>query len=120
MTFYERFRQQGIDSSQLGLLPADDSGRYFCTPRGAEIIGRAGVDGVHYCFVAGYGEMVFSVTPMNLPGEYVHPLARTFEDFLRLLLSCNSLDVMEQAYRMDRAAFDCEVFEAGFFEDGQL
>lgn len=119
MTLYERFRQLDIDFSQLGLLPAGDSDRYFCTPRGAEIIGRAGVDGIHYCFVAGYGETVFSVNPMNLPEEYVHPLAKTFEDFLRLLLSCNSLDVMEQTYRMDQTAFDCEVWEAGFFDDEQ-
>lgn len=120
MTLYERYQQRDIDYSQLGLLPADGGDRYFCTPRGAEIIGREGVDGIHYCFVAGYGEMVFSVNPMNLPGEYVHPLARTFEDFLRLLLACNGLNVLEQAYRMDRAAFECETWEAGFFEDEQL
>ena len=120
MTFYEKFRQLDIDYSQLGLLPADDGCRYFCTPRGAEIIGREGVDGIHYCFVAGYGEMVFSVNPTNLPGEYVHPLARTFEDFLRLLLACNGLNVLEQTYRMGREVFDSEVWEAGFFEDEQI
>lgn len=120
MTLYERYKQRDIDYSQLGLLPADDTCRYFCTPRGAEIIGREGVDGIHYCFVEGYGEMVFSVNPTNLPGEYVHPLAKTFEDFLRLLLACNGLNVLEQTYRMGREAFDCEAWEAGFFEDEQI
>lgn len=120
MTFYERFRQIDLDVSRLGLQTGDTDRRYFCTPRGAEIIGWAGVDGIHYCFIAGFGEMVFSVNPMNLPGEYVYPLAKTFEDFLRLLLACGSLDVLEQAYRLDREGFDCEVWEAGFLEDEEV
>jgi hypothetical protein len=43
-------------------------GNHFCTPKGAKVIGWAGVDGIHYCFVRGFGEMVFAVSPMNTPG----------------------------------------------------
>ncbi|WP_222860695.1 hypothetical protein [Paenibacillus antibioticophila] len=46
---------------------------YFCTPKGARMIGWAGVDGIHFCFVRGFGEMVFAVSPMNTAGNYVHP-----------------------------------------------
>ena len=38
---------------------------YFCTPRGASMIGWEGADGIHYCFVRGCGGTVFAVSPMN-------------------------------------------------------
>ncbi len=109
MTTYEKFRKLDIDFSEicLGLAdkPAEDY-NYFCTPKGAKIIGCEGVDGIHYCFVKGFGEMVFGVDPSNGPGECVHPLARSFEDFLRLLLACGSVAAVEQAWMMDRGEFD--------------
>lgn len=105
MTAYKRFKESGIDLSCLGLEPGDTYGGYFCTPKGAEVIGWAGVDGIHFCFVKGFGEMVFAVGPDNEPGEYVHPLARSFEDFLRLILSCG-LDAAEQSWMWNRSEFD--------------
>lgn len=105
MTMYQTFRNLEIDFSRLGLEPDDARGPYFCTPKGAEIIGWAGVDGIHCCFVKGFGEMVFSVNPSNPPGEQVHPLARSFEEFLRLLLACG-LDAAEQAWMWNRGEFD--------------
>ena len=47
MTLYEKYKKLGIDFSQLSLEPGDTSGGYFCTPKGAEVIGWAGVDGIH-------------------------------------------------------------------------
>jgi hypothetical protein len=70
------------------------------------VIGWAGVDGIHYCFVRGFGEMVFAVSPMNTTGNYVHPVARDFMDFLRLLLVCGDVVVLEQVYCWDQAQFD--------------
>lgn len=105
MTLYEQYQGLDIDLAQLGLERGDTSGGYFCTPVGAEVIGWAGVDGIHCCFVEGFGEMVFAVSPENLPGEYVHPLARSFEDFLRLILACG-LDAAEQAWMWNRGEFD--------------
>lgn len=105
MTLHEKFKKLNIDFSQLGLEPGDTRSDYFCTPRGASVIGWAGVDGIHCCFVKGFEEMVFAVNPSNLSGEHVHPLARNFEDFLRLILACG-LDAAEQAWMWNRGEFD--------------
>ena len=54
------------------------------------------MDGIHYCLIRGFGDIVFAVSPMNPAPHYVHPLARTFSDFMRLL-ACGSCDALEQA-----------------------
>jgi len=105
-TLYQKFKQLPIDFSAIGLEPGAASGEYFCTPKGAEIIGWAGVDGIHYCFIEGFGDMVFAVSPCNLPGDYVHPLAESFEDFLRLMLMCSGLDAMEQIHGWSKDVFE--------------
>lgn len=46
------------------------------------------------------------VGPANLPGEYVHPIARSFADMLSFLLACGSTDAIKQAYMWDKATFD--------------
>lgn len=104
MTLYEKYRKLDIDFSLLSLEPGDFGGS-FCDPLGAEVIGCAGVDGIHCCFVNGFGETVFAVNPSNLPGDCVHPLARSFEDFLRLILACG-FDAAEQAWMWNRGEFD--------------
>lgn len=105
MMLYEKFKNMDIDFSQLSLEQGDTHSDYFCTPKGARVIGWAGIDGIHCCFVKGFGEMVFAVNPSNLPEDYVHPLARSFEDFLRLILACG-LDAAEQAWMWNQGEFD--------------
>jgi len=105
-TLYEKFQKLYIDGSLVGLARGESESHYFCTPRGAKVIGWAGADGIHYCFVHGFGEMVFVVSPMNTQGNYVHPLARNFMDFLRLLLACGDSVALEQASFMDQIQFD--------------
>lgn len=105
MTLYNQFRSLNIDLSPLGFTLDETRGGYFCTPLGAKIFGWAGVDGIHFCFIQGRGEMVFSVNPSNLPEDCVHPLSRSFADFLRLLLACG-LDAAEQAWMWNRGEFD--------------
>ena len=83
---FQKFLRSGIDLSPVGVERREDNNPYFCTPKGASIFGWAGVDGIHFCFVRGFGGVVFSVSPMNSAPDYVHPLANNFEDFLRLLL----------------------------------
>ena len=108
--FYSQFLRSGIDLSPLGLeLRAD--GAYFCTPRGARIIGAAGVDGIHFCFVRGFGETVFAVSPMNSPADSIHPVTADFREFLRLLLACGDTAALEQAWQWDEAQFDAFVCE---------
>ena len=106
MTAYERFQALELDRSWLGLERGDARGDYFCTPLGAQVIGWAGVDGIHFCFVEGFGEMVFAVSPANLPGDYVQPLAGSFADFIRLVLACGGIDAAEQAHGWSREQFD--------------
>lgn len=112
MTVYEKFKHLHFDCSLPDLIPGDAHSEYCCTPAGAEVIGWAGVDGIHYCFVDGFGEMVFAVNPSNLPEAQVHPLARNFEDFLRLLLACNGLAAAEQAHLWDRDGFNACLWES--------
>ena len=103
---YAQFLKSGIDLSPLGVLPANRADAYDCTPKGARIFARAGVDGIHFCFVRGFGETVFAVSPMNGATDTVHPVAANFEDFLRLLLSCGDTAPLEQAWQWNEAQFD--------------
>ena len=109
---YEKFLGFQIDLAPVGVSHSEENFPYFCTPQGAEIIGWAGVDGIHYCFIPGFGEMVFSVSPMELPPNYVRPLARSFEDFLRLLLACKDANLLEQAWQWPEEALAQAVEES--------
>ena len=111
MTLYQRYQKLDIDFSQLGLEKGSAHSDYLCTPKGARVIGWEGVDGIHYCFVKGFGETVFAVSPANLPGDHVHPIARSFEDFLRLVLACGHPAAAEQAHRWNREQFDAYLDE---------
>lgn len=103
---YQKFLKQNISLADLGIIHRINQELYFCTPKGASVIGWAGVDGIHYCKIRGFGEMIFAVSPMNGAGEYVHPLAENFEDFLCLLLFCGDAAALEQAWQWDEAAFN--------------
>ena len=77
------FKKTKIDLSPLGFIQNGDSEIYYCTPKKAKILANSGVDGIHYCTIPQFGEMIFAVSPMNF-GDCVHPIARSFEDLLRL------------------------------------
>ena len=109
--FLQRLSKWGIDLAPLGIERRTDAHPYFCTPRGADIFGWAGVDGIHFCFVRGFGETVFAVSPMNEAPHFVHPLARNGADFLRLLLACGDSAALEQAWQWDEAQFDAYLAE---------
>ena len=112
MEIYRKFVKKNIGLEPFGIYPwGEDDLFYDSTPTGARAIGRTGVDGVHYCFVRGYGETVFAVSPMNEPGECVHPVARSFEEFLGLLIACRGEAALEQSWMWDRQTF--ETFVAG-------
>ena len=106
MKTYQKFLRCGISLAPVGIEAGNDEALYFCTPKGASLIGWAGVDGIHYCFIRGFGEMVFAVSPMNTAPDYVHPLAKDFADFLRLLLACGDAAALEQAWMWDEAQFE--------------
>ena len=102
----EKFRKLDLDLGCLDFFaPIKDDEPYFCTPKGATLLGRAGVDGIHFCRVRGFGDMVFAVSPCNGPGEYVHPVARSFADFIRLMLACNGTAAPEQSWQWSEETF---------------
>lgn len=105
-TAFSQFLKKQINLAPVGVERVTDPTTYFCTPKGASIIGQAGVDGIHYCFIRGFGEMVFAVSPMNTAPDYVHPLAENFTNFLRLLLACGDAAALEQAWMWDKAQFE--------------
>lgn len=113
MSLYEAFKSLPIDHGCIGLSQGDSDVTYYCTPKDADIIGWAGVDGIHYCTIAPFGEMIFAVSPMNF-GDCVHPIARNFSDLLRLLLTCGDMAALEQCYAWDEEQFkafliDCPI-----------
>jgi len=114
MTIYKKFKKLNIDTMPLGLEEGDEEELYFCTPKGAKPIGRTGLDGIHFCFIKGFGEMVFAVSPMNTPGDYVHPIAKDFSDFLSLLIACGDTTALEQVHRWKQEEFD------SFLEDNPI
>ena len=106
-SMYQTFLQLPLDLSALDFIrPSADDTPYFCTPKGADIIGWTGVDGIHFCFLPDFDDMVFSVSPMELEPDFVHPVAENFRDFLRLLLACGSTAAVEQAWMWNQAEFD--------------
>ena len=108
---YHRYLELELDGSEYGFMQSDDSTTYFCTPLGAKIIGWTGVDGIHFCFIEGYGETIFAISPMNFAGDYVHPVASSFSDFLSLILSSKDTAAIEQAWQWDQVTFDSYVAE---------
>lgn len=119
MSYYQTFQAKNIDLSPLGVNPGEEY-PYFCTPVGAKIIGWAGVDGIHYIFIRGFGDMVFSVSPMNGYGDYVHPISRSFKDFLALLAALGDASVLDQACHLAKDDFDKLAQEAQPREDSAI
>ena len=104
MNTYERFQKMKIDFACLGIQQLEHYENYYCTPKDAVILGSAGVDGIHYCTIPEFGEMIFAVSPMNF-GDCVHPIARNFGDLLRLLLFCADMAFLEQCYAWDKEEY---------------
>lgn len=104
---YRQFLKTDADLSPLGVMRVDAPFEpYFCTPKGARVFGRSGVDGIHFCFVRGFGETVFAVSPMNGREDCVHPVAKSFRDFLRLLLALHDAAAIEQAWQWNAAQLE--------------
>lgn len=103
---YKKYSQLNIDTAPLGIELCENENSCFCKPKGEIIIGWSGMDGIHYCFVRGFGEIVFAVTPMNTTESHVHPLAKDFTDFMRLLLACGNTAALDQVYCWDQSQFD--------------
>ena len=100
---YEKYKNLKIDGSWIG-LEAGAQTPYFCTPIGAEIIGWD--NGIHYCFIKGFGDMVFCVTPETCCDYNVYPIARNFCDFLGLILATGNTNTLQQIIWWDKKRFE--------------
>ena len=118
MGTYERFQKRNMDLGCIGIQQRKHYEHYYCTPKDAAIIGSAGADGIHYCTIPGFGEMIFAVSPMNF-GDCVHPIAQSFEDLLRLLLSCGDMAALEQCYAWDEEQFEAFLIDCPATADRQ-
>ena len=104
MNAYEKFKRLSLDPALISLARGSISVPYFCYPLNAEAIGFEGC--ILYCFIRGYGDMVFAANPETCADAHVYPLARSFEDFLRLILACGSANPVEQIAWTDRSRFE--------------
>ena len=68
MNTYKSYKNKEFDLSAFGLNRCGDDYAYFCTPVRADVFASPGVDGIHYCIIEGFGEIVFAISPMNCPG----------------------------------------------------
>ena len=100
---YEKYKNLKIDGSWIG-LEAGAQTPYFCTPIGAEIIGWD--NGIHYCFIKGFGDMVFCVNPEPCCDYNVYPIARNFCDFLGLILATGNTNILQQIIWWDKKRFE--------------
>lgn len=94
-----RFRALDIDFESIGLLQDGggswDDFAYFCTPLGAEFVGRIGCDGVHFVLLPG-DERVFCVDPGADEGQYVLPVGSDFREFLSFVLYSGDANPVSQ------------------------
>ena len=100
---YEKYKNLKIDGSWIG-LEAGAQTPCFCTPIGAEIIGWD--NGIHYCFIKGFGDMVFCVNPETCCDYNVYPIARNFCDFLGLILATGNTNILQQIIWWDKKRFE--------------
>lgn len=100
---FEKYKGLKIDGGWIGLEPGETM-PYFCTPIGAEIIGWD--NGIHYCFIKGFGDMVFCVNPETCCDYHVYPIARNFRDFLGLILAVGGTNTLQQIIWWDKKKFE--------------
>ena len=104
MQLFQKYQSLHLDAEPIGLARGEITEPYFCYPVGAKAIGFEGC--ILCCFVPQYGDMVFAANPESCAESYVYPLAQTFEDFLRLVISCGSANPVEQIVWMSREQFE--------------
>ena len=105
MNLYEQYRKSKFDLSAFGIERGPSRSDYFCTPKGAKIIGWTGVGGIHYCTLTAFGDTVFAVDPSGDAGRHAFPVAESFDDLLRLLMACGHEAHVEQAHSWSRDQF---------------
>ena len=101
---FESFKNLNIDTSSIALESTEFLYPYWCYPLNSKPIGLEGC--IVYCFIDGYGEMVFASNPESCADSNVYPLANSFEDFMRLIVTCGSANPVEQIVWMSKQRFE--------------
>ena len=101
-----RFCGLDIDFGAIGLMESGvPQPPYFCTPAGAQYVGRLGCDGVHFILLP-EDERVFCVDPaMGDIGSYVLPVGENFRQFLSFILFCRDANPIRQIHWLDEVRF---------------
>lgn len=102
-TVYEKYMASPIDKGLFCLEHGNIAIPCFCYPVNAVPIGFEGC--ILYCFLPEYGEMVFACNPESAD-QNVYPLAANFEDFIRLILACGTINPVEQIIWMNKSKFE--------------
>ena len=101
---FQNYLNLGINGALISLESTEHLYPYWCYPLNARPIGLEGC--ILYCFIDGYDEMVFASDPETCADTNVYPLARNFEDFMRLILACGSANPVEQIVWMNKNQFE--------------
>lgn len=117
MDYFSTYAALPINGAQIGLEWGSDEPS-FCTPVGAEIF--ATNNGIQFCLVPEYGEMVFAVDGDACGDALVFPLAQSFADFFRLILACGNTAAIEQIQWWTRETFDQYLATGGWEPDCDL
>lgn len=104
MSLFHEYRKLNIDGSLISLKYAEIEYPYFCYPVDAKVIGFEGC--ILYCFLPEYGDMVFVSNPESCADQNVYPLASSFKDFMRLVITCGSANPVEQIVWMNKEQFE--------------
>lgn len=101
---FNKYIKLNIDGSYIGFEKGYNTANYFCTPLGADIIGWD--NGIHYCFIEGFGEKIFCVNPDSCCDYYVYPIAENFYDFLGLILTTSNANTLQQIILWDESEYE--------------
>ena len=104
-SIFEKYISLNVNGELICLEQRGNIVPYYCYPVNSKYIGFEGC--IMYCFIDGYEDMVFASNPENYSEQnaHVYPLAYSFEDFMRLILACGSVNPVEQIIGMDREMF---------------
>ena len=101
---YQNYLSLNINGNLISLESIEHLYPYWCYPTNSKPIGLEGC--ILYCFIDGYDEMVFACNPESCVDSNVYPLAKSFEDFMRLILACGSANPIEQIGWMSKEKFE--------------
>lgn len=101
---WKKFKELELNNTLIGLWKGFKFPDLYWTPPGATVI--AWNRSLHYCFIAGFDDTVFCVNPDNEIDKQIYPVARSFTDFLRLILATGTADLIYPAINMTREEFE--------------